>query len=168
MIFGIGWVSEIIGIAGGIDIFADQASSGLAKNRIVADPMEVVRRRPDIWWLLVRQEVPTRAGGGPAGVERDPRGCGTANRRGEVADHPPTGPAALIDGLDALHAIIARWAARGGGAVEQWRHEHDRLAVHEGLYARPFGTDLPGVPAHRRRDRRLGGVCRRSAASRRR
>ena len=48
MISGIGWVSEIIGIAGGIDIFADRARSELAKNRIVADPMEVVRRRPDL------------------------------------------------------------------------------------------------------------------------
>ena len=48
MISGIRWVSELIGIAGGEDCFADNAQHALGKNRIIADPLEVVRRAPDI------------------------------------------------------------------------------------------------------------------------
>ena len=35
MISGIGWVSELVEIAGGIDIFADRSNRGAAKDRIV-------------------------------------------------------------------------------------------------------------------------------------
>ena len=47
-ISGIRWVSELIGIAGGEDCFAELAAQPLAKGRIIADPLEVVRRAPDI------------------------------------------------------------------------------------------------------------------------
>ena len=42
------WVSELIEIAGGDNIFADRAASPLARDRILADPLEVVARAPDI------------------------------------------------------------------------------------------------------------------------
>lgn len=42
------WVSELIEIAGGENIFADRAASPLARDRILADPLEVVERAPDI------------------------------------------------------------------------------------------------------------------------
>lgn len=42
------WVSELIEIAGGENIFADRAVSPLARDRILADPLEVVARAPDI------------------------------------------------------------------------------------------------------------------------
>src|SRR5690242_7690242 len=45
-ISGIAWVSELVGIAGGEDVFPEHAREPLAKNRIVADPHEVVRRQP--------------------------------------------------------------------------------------------------------------------------
>lgn len=45
---GIGWVSELIGIAGGVDAFAELAQFQSAKERIIADPMEVVRRSPEM------------------------------------------------------------------------------------------------------------------------
>jgi iron complex transport system substrate-binding protein len=45
---GIGWVSELIQIAGGDDVFADLAGFHSARQRIIADPAEVVRRAPDI------------------------------------------------------------------------------------------------------------------------
>ncbi|HKS56102.1 MAG TPA: ABC transporter substrate-binding protein, partial [Steroidobacteraceae bacterium] len=48
MISGIRWVSELIGIAGGEDCFADNARHSLGKDRIIADPLEVVLRAPDI------------------------------------------------------------------------------------------------------------------------
>src|SRR5262249_46661222 len=47
MIFGIGWVSELIEIAGGIDIFADRSNRGAAKDRIVTAE-EVVAQGPDL------------------------------------------------------------------------------------------------------------------------
>jgi iron complex transport system substrate-binding protein len=42
------WVSELIEIAGGENIFAERAASPLARDRIVADPLEVVERAPEI------------------------------------------------------------------------------------------------------------------------
>lgn len=42
------WVSEMIEIAGGQNIFTDRAASPLARDRILADPLEVVRRDPEI------------------------------------------------------------------------------------------------------------------------
>jgi iron complex transport system substrate-binding protein len=42
------WVSELIEIAGGENIFAERAASPLARDRILADPLEVVERAPDI------------------------------------------------------------------------------------------------------------------------
>lgn len=48
MISGIRWVSELIEIAGGEDIFAELSHHHSAKQRILHDPLEVARRAPDI------------------------------------------------------------------------------------------------------------------------
>ncbi|HEX7416840.1 MAG TPA: ABC transporter substrate-binding protein [Steroidobacteraceae bacterium] len=45
-IAGIRWVSELIDIAGGQDCFPELAREPLGRNRIIADPQEVVRRAP--------------------------------------------------------------------------------------------------------------------------
>src|SRR3954466_12538967 len=47
-ISAIRWVSELIGIAGGDDCFPELATQALGRNRIIADPLEVPRRAPDI------------------------------------------------------------------------------------------------------------------------
>src|SRR5690606_7001617 len=47
MIAGIGWVSELIGIAGGDDVFPELARQKAAKDRIVSGDM-VAAARPDI------------------------------------------------------------------------------------------------------------------------
>lgn len=47
-ISGIGWVSELVQLAGGTDCFVELGREPLAKHRIIADPSEVVRRQPDI------------------------------------------------------------------------------------------------------------------------
>src|SRR5580700_5097314 len=47
LISGIGWVSELVEIAGGIDIFADRRNQSAAKGRIVMVE-EVVAREPDL------------------------------------------------------------------------------------------------------------------------
>lgn len=107
------WVSELVGIAGGEDIFPERAASGLAKDRILADPAEVVARQPDIiigsW--CGKKFRPEKVSARP-GYDAIP-----AVRDGELHEVKSPiilqpGPAALTDGLDALHRIIARWAGR--------------------------------------------------------
>lgn len=112
-ITGIRWVSELVTLAGGEDIFPEHAKEALAKHRILADSGEVVRRMPDLilgsW-------------------------CGKKFRPGKVAARPgwdvipavrdgelheiksplilQPGPAALTDGVKEISRIIQAWAAR--------------------------------------------------------
>ena len=96
-ISAIRWVSELIDIAGGSDIFPERAASSLAQGRIVADPQEVVFRP---------ESVAARSGWADIPAVRD----GELHEiKSPIILQP--GPAALTDGLDALHAIIARWAS---------------------------------------------------------
>jgi len=110
-ISAIGWVSELIGIAGGDDIFPERAACAMGRDRILADPLEVPRRAPDIilgsW--CGKKFRPERVAARP-GWDAIP-----AVRAGELHEVKSPiilqpGPAALTDGLDALHRIIARWA----------------------------------------------------------
>jgi iron complex transport system substrate-binding protein len=116
LISGIGWVSELIGIAGGVNVFADLAEGRSAKERIVT-PAQVVERRPDIIigsWCgkrFVPEKVRTR--GGFANIP--------AVETGELHEIKSTiilqpGPAALTDGLDALQSIIEAWSQRAAQA----------------------------------------------------
>ncbi len=111
LISGIGWVSELIGIAGGEDCFPELARESSAKQRIIADPAEVIRRAPDVIigsWCGKKfqpERVCARAGWGAI----------PAVRTGHVVEiKSPNilqpGPAALTDGVRQLHAIVQRWA----------------------------------------------------------
>ena len=110
-ISAIRWVSELIGIAGGNDIFAERSTSSLAQGRIVADPLEVVRERPDIIigsWCGKKfrpERVAARAGWSDIPAVHDGQ---LHEIKSPIILQP--GPAALTDGLDALHAIIGRRA----------------------------------------------------------
>ena len=106
MICGIAWVSELIEVAGGIDIFAERASRKLAKDRIVTAD-EIIGHAPDIivgsW--CGKKFRPEKLAARP-GFDRVP-----AVRRGAVHEIKSPlilqpGPAALTDGLAALQAII--------------------------------------------------------------
>ena len=114
-ISAIGWVSELIGIAGGDDIFPERAACPLGRDRILQDPAEVVRRAPDIVigsWCGKKfrpERVAARAGWSVIPAVRD----GELHEVKSPLILQP-GPAALTDGLDALHAIVSRWAARAG------------------------------------------------------
>jgi len=112
MISGIGWVSELVGIAGGEDVFPELAASQAAAGRIIADASEVVRRQPDVIlssWCgkkFRREHVIARPGWAEVPAVRD----------GELheiksADILQPGPAALTDGVGRIHAILARWNA---------------------------------------------------------
>ena len=113
MISGIRWVSELIGIAGGDDVFPELARSQGAQGRTIADAAEVVRRAPDIivgsW--CGKKFRPERVAARP-GFEAIP-----AVRDGELhevksVDILQPGPAALTDGVERLHAIFSAWASR--------------------------------------------------------
>jgi iron complex transport system substrate-binding protein len=113
MISGIGWVSELVGVAGGEDVFPERARSHAASGRTVADPLEVVRAQPDVilgsW--CGKKFRPERVAARPGWADVP------AVRDGELheiksADILQPGPAALTDGVCRMHEIFAAWNAR--------------------------------------------------------
>lgn len=113
-ITGIQWVSELVAIAGGDDIFADRMAGGaLAKNRIIGDPAEIIRRSPDVIfgsWCGKRfrpETVRTRPGWQDIPAVRDDE---LYEIKSPLILQP--GPAALSDGLDALQRVLHRWVER--------------------------------------------------------
>jgi iron complex transport system substrate-binding protein len=112
MITGIRWISELIAIAGGDDIFPERAACALAKDRILADATDIIARAPDIIvgsWCGKRfrpEKVAARPGWSNIPAVRD----GELHEIKSPLILQP-GPAALTDGLDALHAIIRAWCA---------------------------------------------------------
>jgi iron complex transport system substrate-binding protein len=112
-ISAIAWVSELVGVAGGDDIFPARAASSLAAGRIVADPHEVPRAAPQLIigsWCGKKfrpERVAARAGWADVPAVRD----GELHEVKSPLILQP-GPAALTDGLAALHAIICGWHAR--------------------------------------------------------
>ena len=105
------WVSELMGIAGGDDVFPERAAASLARSRILADPQEVVARAPQIIigsWCGKKfrpERVAARAGYDTIPAVRD----GELHEIKSPLILQP-GPAALTDGLDALHAVMSSWA----------------------------------------------------------
>lgn len=114
MISGIRWVSELVGIAGGDDIFPELALSQDARGRIIADPDEVARRAPDLIlgsWCGKKfrpEKVRARPGWSEVPAVRD-------NQLFEIksAEILQPGPAALTDGVRRIHAIVRAWADAG-------------------------------------------------------
>jgi iron complex transport system substrate-binding protein len=105
------WVSELIGVAGGEDVFPELARESLGKNRIIADPLEVPRRAPEVIfgsWCGKKfrsEHVVARPGWSEV----------PAVRNGDLYEIKSSiilqpGPAALTDGVRELHAHLARWA----------------------------------------------------------
>lgn len=107
MICGIRWVSELIDIAGGTDVFADRARAPAAAGRIVA-ASDVIAVAPDVivgsW--CGKKFVPARVSARP-GFDAVP----AVQRQALYEIKSPIilqpGPAALTDGLDRLRTIIA-------------------------------------------------------------
>jgi iron complex transport system substrate-binding protein len=111
MICGIGWVSELIGIAGGIDVFGAVSARKSAKDRIVSAE-QVIAAAPDIivgsW--CGKKFAPQRV------VARHGFDAVPAVATGWLREVKSTiilqpGPAALTDGVDALAAMFGEWAS---------------------------------------------------------
>jgi len=109
-ISAIQWVSELIGIAGGDDCFPELAKQSLGKNRIIANSSEIVRRNPDIIigsWCGKKfrpETVAARAGWGNVLAVKHQQ---IFEIKSPLILQP--GPAALTDGLDALHSLMVQW-----------------------------------------------------------
>jgi len=110
LISGIQWVAELVRIAGGDDIFPERAAESLAKQRILEDPDEVIRRAPDIifgsWCGKKFQPGKVAARAGWSAIP--------AVRNGELHEIKSPiilqpGPAALTDGVAEIARIIRAW-----------------------------------------------------------
>lgn len=112
LISGIGWVSEAISIAGGDDAFAELAAYPGAGQRTIADPMEVVRRRPDIiigsWCGKKFQPNAVRA---RMGWEAIPALQNDMVFEIKSPDILSPGPSVIEYGLVQISALIGRWQA---------------------------------------------------------
>jgi len=117
MISGIGWVSELVEAAGGIDVFKHLSGQKGAKDRIVS-PEVVIAARPDIvigsW--CGKKFVPAKFAARP-GFDAIPAVRDGFLREIKSALILQPGPAALTDGLDALAGIIEEWTAQRPGRV---------------------------------------------------
>ncbi len=114
MISGIQWVVELIRIAGGTDAFPDRAGA-LARDRIIADPQQVIERAPDLilgsWCGKKFRPATVAARPGWSAIP--------AVRDGELHEIKSPiilqpGPAALTDGLDAMHSLFEAWQQKRG------------------------------------------------------
>ncbi len=107
LISGIGWVSELIEIAGGKDVFAELGKQKAAKDRIVA-PDAVIAAAPDVIlasWCgkkVVPDKIRARAGWDAIPAIRNNR---IVEIKSPLILQP--GPAALTDGLDEI--VTALW-----------------------------------------------------------
>ena len=111
MISAIQWVSELISIAGGQDIFPELARQKMGRDRVVPDSLEPVRRAPD---LIVgswcgKKFRPDRVAARPGWADVPAVRSGALHEI-KSCDILQPGPAALTDGLAQLHRLCATWA----------------------------------------------------------
>jgi len=106
MISGIAWVSELVEVAGGIDVFARHSANKSARDRVVTAE-DVIHQAPDIiigsWCGKKFRPEKVALRPGFVGIPAVQRGA-LHEIKSSLILQP--GPAALTDGLAALQAII--------------------------------------------------------------
>lgn len=110
IITGITWVSEIIEICGGVDVYADLSKKFHAKDRILNSPDRVLERDADIMlasWCGKKFRKETV-------INRDNWDQLTFVKNDEIHELPAEiilqpGPAVLTDGVDMLMKIFDDW-----------------------------------------------------------
>jgi iron complex transport system substrate-binding protein len=109
LISGIGWVEELIAIAGGDPVFPELLQCGKARDRVV-EPSAVLARDPEVIlasWCGMKVDIDaigTRPGWSSMSAVRNGHVYEIAS---SIILQP--GPAALTDGLHHIHAILARF-----------------------------------------------------------
>ena len=112
-ISAIQWVSELIQIAGGDDCFPELSIQSMGKDRIIADPLTIVERAPDIIigsWCGKKfrpEKIAQRVGWQDLPAVRNQQIFEIKS-----ADILQPGPAALTDGVTQLHRIIQNWVTQ--------------------------------------------------------
>lgn len=110
LITGICWVSELIELCGGTDIYRENSAYPDAKRRIIADMSEVIHRSPDILiasWCgkgFKPDKVRARPGWQAIPAVRDGQ---LYEIHSSIILQP--GPAALTDGVRAIETIYDTW-----------------------------------------------------------
>jgi len=110
IITGIEWVSELVEIAGGIDIFKNHSSKPNAKDRIIKNSDEVVNANPDIIFAswcgkkLNKDKI----------INRNNWNMINAVKNNDIYEIKSPlilqpGPAALTDGLNEIKKVISNW-----------------------------------------------------------
>lgn len=110
IITGIKWVSELVEIAGGVDIFKSYSSNTNAKDRIIKNSDEVVNANPDIIFAswcgkkLNKDKIIKRNNWDKINAVKN-------NNIYEIKSPLilQPGPAALTDGINEIHMIIKNW-----------------------------------------------------------
>ena len=111
LISGIRWVAELVELAGGENCFPELSRQPLGRDRIIADPLEVARRAPDIVlgsWCGKKfrpERVAARAGWQAIPAVREGY---LREIKSSLILQP--GPAALTDGVQAIQSVIEEWA----------------------------------------------------------
>jgi len=110
IITGIQWVSEIIELAGGEDIFSENKKLSLGKDRIIENSNEVVKRKPDIIldsWCgkkFKKEKMLVRKNWSEINAIKNEN---IIEIKSEIILQP--GPAALMEGLHEVHEIFKKW-----------------------------------------------------------
>ena len=108
MISGIRWVSELVEIAGGDDVFKERSFSQAASGRVIADSKEVIEQNPDVilgsW--CGKKFRPERVAARP-GWEQISAVKNSQLHEIKSAEILQPGPAALTDGVRRIHEILS-------------------------------------------------------------
>jgi iron complex transport system substrate-binding protein len=107
MISGIRWVSELVEIAGGEDVFAELSHSQAASGRVISNADLVIEKSPDVilgsW--CGKKFRPERVAARP-GWDAIPAVKENQMHEIKSADILQPGPAALTDGVRRIHEIL--------------------------------------------------------------
>jgi iron complex transport system substrate-binding protein len=117
-ICSIQWVSELLRIAGGDDLFPERANCSLARERILADDDEIIARAPELMfgsWCGKKfrpEQVRARSGWDSVPAVRDGQ---LFEIKSPLILQP--GPAAILEGLPQMQAHIVRWLRQQADVV---------------------------------------------------
>ncbi|WP_353246111.1 ABC transporter substrate-binding protein [Limnohabitans sp.] len=109
------WVSELMGIAGGDDIFPELALQPMGRDRIIASGQTIIERAPDIiiGSLCGKKFRPEKVAARP-GWQDVPAVCTGQIFEIKSADILQPGPASLTDGVAQMHRIFSQWEVLHG------------------------------------------------------